>query len=171
MFFERLWTRADKPAVILADDVEAVAIERGLDARPAEGDDKSIVRGRASVVRIHCLKFPNCPAPAGLFFVVADCCYAWSRGFRSPLGRGASAGSPALRPIVGSERTHRASSSVSINVDRPSLRAVNSLSLIALNIRVRVLPVAAAASIGVYVIRLSGDLDSRMSVIGASCLR
>jgi hypothetical protein len=34
MFFERLWTRANKPAVILADDVEAVAIERTLDPRP-----------------------------------------------------------------------------------------------------------------------------------------
>lgn len=53
------------------------------------------------------------------------------------------------RPRGGNERTHRASSPVSITVDFPDLRAVNSLRRIASKIRVRENPVLAAASSGV----------------------
>ena len=105
MFFERLWTRANKPAVIVADDVGVVAVERALDAGPAEGDDKSIVRWRASVVRIHGQKFPNCPASAGLF--LDEICGGSSRGDRARLLVASGARQPSKKlaqVVIGDER-------------------------------------------------------------------
>jgi hypothetical protein len=71
------------------------------------------------------------------------------------------------RPIRGSERSHRASSSPSIRVALPSFRADSSPPLMARTIRPRDRPISAAASKGVYAIRLSWDLDLEISFVGS----
>src|SRR5262249_49676013 len=68
------------------------------------------------------------------------------------------------RPRVGSERSHRNSSSASITVALPSLRAVNSCLRIASKIRVRVRPVISAATSGVTASLVGGAIEVSASI-------
>jgi hypothetical protein len=76
-FAESLPAVAAQPAVAVLEKHEpAFGVAFALDVRPVEWDnEKTIARGCASAYIFHGQKLSICPAPAGHFFCVANCCY------------------------------------------------------------------------------------------------